>query len=140
MIWIAVFAPLTWAYIAAALYAARNGFGLSSVMGQTTDSAEAVLVDLITACIPLLLALSLYLRHLRHRRRTARADFLQRYNKDALVKLAVNPSLIYRRHAQDLQVVWNADGPVTDGSHYPIPKGAGLLPVDQDQFLTDGTP
>jgi len=55
------------------------------------------------------------------------------------VQMPAYASLIYQQNAETLLLVWNADGPVSDGPTYPLPD-TPLRPLDRDRFAATGTP
>lgn len=138
--WLAVTAPATIAYLAGVFYVVRSGRGPSAIFGMTANSAEAVLVDLCVAITPLILVIALYVRRLHRHEALRRQTFVQEHAHDTLVKPRQYPGMVYRVDDQEMQIVWNADGPVTRGKRYPLLGEAQLLPFNEARFLANGVP
>ena len=138
--WLAIFAPPTLAYLVGVFYLARCVRGPSTFLGLTANSAEAVLVDLLCAISPLLILIAFYIRHLKHRDVAQRSTFVATYARDRLVKPRRYPGLVYRVQDKQMQIVWNADGAVHNGTAYPLLEDDQLLPFRPDHFIKTGVP
>lgn len=138
--WLAIFAPLTLAYLAGVFFIARSARVPSTFLGLTANSAEAVLVDLLCAIAPLLALITFYIRHLKQRDIAQRSMFVATYARDRLVKPRMYPGLVYRVMGTQMQIVWNADGAVHNGTTYPLLEDDQLLPFRPDHFMETGVP
>ncbi|WP_298857944.1 hypothetical protein [uncultured Sulfitobacter sp.] len=140
LIWYAMFVPATMLYLAQLASFVSETKGASSLLGLNPTSAEAVLLDLLTASLPMITAFAIYLRVLAQRRKKLRISFVAQHMEDDLVYLPTYPALIYRRSGAQIQVLWNADGFVAGGPIYPVPSDITLRAFDPDHFIADGTP
>lgn len=138
--WLAMTAPATIAYLLGVFYFVRRGHGPSAIFGMTANSPEAVLVDLCVAITPPILIIALYVRCLNWHEAQRRQTFVQQHAHDTLVKPRQYPGMVYRVDGQEMQIVWNADGPVAGGQHYPLLDDAQLLPFNSARFVTNGVP
>ena len=137
--WLAVLLPLSLASIFGILYFVREIRGASRLLGLPQSSAEAVLVDLCVASLPVIVVIAVYLRQIKQARTRLRTVFLAAHEGQLLVQLPAFPSLVYQQSADRLVLVWNADGPVSGGPAYPLPE-TPLRPLDRDRFAATGTP
>lgn len=138
--WIATLVPLTLAYLYGAFYFVREVKGASKLLSLTPNSAEAVLVDLIFAALPMIGIIIIYIRFLTRNRHQRRVSFVAAMAGETLVHVPTYPALIYRMQDEQLQIVWNSDGSVAQGQHYPVPSDITLRPFNTDHFIAHGTP
>lgn len=140
VIWAAVFVPATLIYLALVIAFVRVTKGASRLFGLAPTIAEAILVDLLVAALPLVVVIAVYLRVLSNRRRLQRRAFIAAHDPHNLVSLPYYPALIYLREGVQLRIVWNADGQVEGGALYPLPQDIALKPFDAAHFIAHGTP
>lgn len=138
--WLAIFLPPTLAYLAGVFYLARSDFGPSTWVGLVPQSAEAVLLDLLCGIAPVVALIAFYIRHLKQQAIVQRAGFVAAYARDRLVKPRLYPGLVYRVHDTQMQIVWNGDGAVHNGTAYPLLQDDQLLPFRPDHFIQTGVP
>ncbi len=138
--WLAILAPITLAYLVGVFSLARSALGPSNLLGLAPNSAEAILIDLLCAITPLVALIALYMRHLNRRDIARRSAFVATYAHDRLVKPRMYPGLVYRVQDAQMQIVWNADGAVLGGTHYPLLEKDQLLPFRPDHFIQTGSP
>lgn len=138
--WIATLVPLTLIYLYGAFYFVRDIRGASQLLGLTPSSAEAMLVDLIIAAMPMIGIIAVYMRYLAGKRRQRRVAFIAAMAGETLVHMPTYPALVYRMHGEQMQIVWNGDGSVPSGESYPVPSDITLRAFDSDHFIADGTP
>jgi hypothetical protein len=138
--WIATLVPLTLAYLYCAFYFVREVKGASKLLLLTPNSSEAVLVDLIVAALPMIGIITVYIRFLTRNRHQRRVAFVAVMAGETLVHVPTYPALIYRMQDEQMQIVWNGDGPVVQGQYYPVPSDVTLRPFNTDHFIAHGTP
>ncbi|MDC0136595.1 hypothetical protein OAI26_08130 [Sulfitobacter sp.] len=87
MIWAAIFVPATLIYLALVIAFVRFTKGASRLFGLAPKTAEAVLVDLLVAALPLVVVIAVSLRVLSNRRRLQRRAFITAHDPHNLVSL-----------------------------------------------------
>ena len=137
---LAMLAPLTLLYLSGAFYFVREIRGASDLLGLIPSSAEALLVDMFVAALPMIGVIAAYMRFLARKRQQRRVAFVASMAGETLVHVPSYPALIYRMQDEQMQIVWNGDGPVAQGQHYPVPSGITLRPFNSDHFIADGAP
>lgn len=108
--------------------------------GFIPASADAVLVGLSAASLPMVRVLALIMRAIAQRRRLRREALVANTQGQTLVYLPSYPTVIYRRDGAQVQILWNSDGLVVDDQTHSIPLDAHLGPFDADHFIAHGTP